>query len=222
MGIVSIDFIQLHYKHAFTYMSHIKELNELIKSKGGHPHGWYLTIAGGADEIVVFTHWESMAARNAAHDSIAQEQIALHHKLAKCIQHHHNVIAMPNPKVHKEGSHDETKLIRIGAYKANGNPMAAGTHYADLVNQWKAKSGSDSKLRGVLHPIAFTGPYNLISVFEEGPSGMDDNIKKMMTTAADPANAEMMTKTFSEFTALSARICKPLTDEYLAKLPKHD
>lgn len=219
MPIVSVDVINVKYDHFVEYLSHVDELKEFIKSKGASKCGFLMTEAGGSDEVVVLSEWESIEARSKAMDEITPEGIALHMKINKCIAMHQNHLCFRNPGVHFEAKEGHIPhRIRINVYKASGNPMEAAAHYIETIKELKGMTGSDVELRSLLHPIAFNGNFNLIAIFEE--TDTDGNMAKAMKAMADPANADKLKKIRDTFSALSYRHLKVITPEKIAQIKK--
>jgi hypothetical protein len=225
MGIISIDVIQLKYKHFITYLSHAKELEDFLTKKGAKVHGFYAVEAGGSDEVVVISHWDSIDARSKAMDEVDEEGMKLHKTVSKCIRAHHNVLAFPNPAFKKSEEaqvkeHTPPKRIRMNCYNVVGNPMEGAKEYVKLFEKIKAKMpGIELKLKGIMHPIAFTGAYNLVTVFDDG-SCVDKTMDSFMEFVRDPANADDMKCIYSHFHPIASRMLKRIDADKIAQLKK--
>lgn len=142
----------------------------------------------------------------------------LHMTLAPCIDHHRNVLAFKNPEL-KQEDHAPPQRIRMNAYHVSGNPMEGAHKYMSMVKRFKEKQPeSGFHLRGMLHPIAFTGNFNLVTVFQE--DSVDKNLDEAMKFLTNPDNAEFTKEVFGSFKEVSSRLLKRITPEKIEQIKK--
>lgn len=218
MPIVSVDVINVKYDHFVEYLSHVGEIKEYMASKGAKHNAFLITEAGGADEVVVLSEWESIEARSKAMDEIDAKGMELHKKVAPCILRHQNTLCFRNPAVqHEPKEGHRPHRVRISVYKASGNPLEAANKYIETSKTLKEKTGNSNELHAILHPIAFSGPFNMIAIFEEPNS--DESLMKFMSYVNKEEEGKALMKSALEtFNPLSSRLLKPITPEKIQQI----
>jgi hypothetical protein len=209
MPVVCVDIVELSHEHGLLYVSHIEDFKKMVLEGGAEKVVVFITEAGGGDEVVFLSRWPSVQARGAALEKIRTSHLADFLKYGKAIAHHSNFLCLPDPNCHPDKDHVFNKHIGLHFYNVKGDPFVAAKKFCEISNHMKGKFGMDFNILAVLHPIAFTGAVGLIVIVEEGPSGMDANLAKMVAGMNDASEAATMKSVYEHYVPLSTRICKP-------------